>query len=112
MNKETNRRGNMKMNDRIYRVLEFHKIIEQLKQQTETSLGKQLASQIAPKTILTEVNQTQLETDEAAQISRSEEHTSELQSRGHLVCRLLLEKKKKKEDKRKRDTKNDNDYIR
>src|SRR5437870_11426562 len=26
----------------------------------------------------------------------SEEHTSELQSRGHLVCRLLLEKKKKK----------------
>src|SRR5439155_8969588 len=26
---------------------------------------------------------------------RSEEHTSELQSRGHLVCRLLLEKKKK-----------------
>src|SRR5207253_7641819 len=28
--------------------------------------------------------------------SRSEEHTSELQSRGHLVCRLLLEKKKKR----------------
>src|SRR5690625_6562554 len=29
-------------------------------------------------------------------IGRSEEHTSELQSRGHLVCRLLLEKKKKR----------------
>src|SRR5207253_4048473 len=29
-----------------------------------------------------------------AQRDRSEEHTSELQSRGHLVCRLLLEKKK------------------
>src|SRR5690625_6836665 len=29
---------------------------------------------------------------------RSEEHTSELQSRGHLVCRLLLEKKKKKQN--------------
>src|SRR2546422_4482029 len=28
-------------------------------------------------------------------LSRSEEHTSELQSRLHLVCRLLLEKKKK-----------------
>src|SRR5436305_3799181 len=28
-------------------------------------------------------------------IERSEEHTSELQSRPHLVCRLLLEKKKK-----------------
>src|SRR5687768_18001667 len=31
-----------------------------------------------------------------AGIQRSEEHTSELQSRLHLVCRLLLEKKKKK----------------
>src|SRR2546422_3273592 len=31
---------------------------------------------------------------------RSEEHTSELQSRLHLVCRLLLEKKKKKNKKR------------
>src|SRR5690625_6252471 len=30
-------------------------------------------------------------------MARSEEHTSELQSRGHLVCRLLLEKKKKHE---------------
>src|SRR5439155_3112266 len=30
------------------------------------------------------------------ELRRSEEHTSELQSRGHLVCRLLLEKKKKK----------------
>src|SRR2546422_8407106 len=30
---------------------------------------------------------------------RSEEHTSELQSRLHLVCRLLLEKKKKKHTK-------------
>src|SRR2546422_7358481 len=31
---------------------------------------------------------------------RSEEHTSELQSRLHLVCRLLLEKKKKKTQQR------------
>src|SRR5947209_15555974 len=31
-----------------------------------------------------------------AQSARSEEHTSELQSRQYLVCRLLLEKKKKK----------------
>src|SRR2546429_8460800 len=31
-------------------------------------------------------------------IQRSEEHTSELQSRLHLVCRLLLEKKKKLND--------------
>src|SRR5688572_32163151 len=31
--------------------------------------------------------------------SRSEEHTSELQSQSNLVCRLLLEKKKKKKNK-------------
>src|SRR5690554_7214607 len=37
------------------------------------------------------VKQLQIET-----YGRSEEHTSELQSRPHLVCRLLLEKKKKK----------------
>src|SRR5690625_6930359 len=35
-------------------------------------------------------------TNPLVELGRSEEHTSELQSRGHLVCRLLLEKKKKK----------------
>src|SRR5947209_11621977 len=41
---------------------------------------------------------------------RSEEHTSELQSRQYLVCRLLLEKKKKKKKKkeRPRNAQNDN----
>src|SRR5215475_14702259 len=34
-------------------------------------------------------------------LTRSEEHTSELQSRENLVCRLLLEKKKKKTKKKK-----------
>src|SRR5687768_17993958 len=62
---------------------------------------------------LEEIVQIKLEADEAAALQhtadavkelvdklktpRSEEHTSELQSRLHLVCRLLLEKKKKKE---------------
>src|SRR2546422_9056717 len=32
--------------------------------------------------------------DDYSRVARSEEHTSELQSRLHLVCRLLLEKKK------------------
>src|SRR5690348_17568730 len=36
-----------------------------------------------------------LEAGDAADAQRSEEHTSELQSPVHLVCRLLLEKKKK-----------------
>src|SRR5690554_7245037 len=35
------------------------------------------------------------------ELCRSEEHTSELQSRPHLVCRLLLEKKKKKKINKK-----------
>src|SRR5207253_11072900 len=37
-------------------------------------------------------------------LKRSEEHTSELQSRGHLVCRLLLEKKKKNKKIKKHKT--------
>src|SRR5438552_13928512 len=37
---------------------------------------------------------------QARQRKRSEEHTSELQSPDHLVCRLLLEKKKKKKKKK------------
>src|SRR3712207_8587940 len=36
----------------------------------------------------------------ATLVLRSEEHTSELQSRQYLVCRLLLEKKKRVEDKK------------
>src|SRR5438105_7752882 len=36
------------------------------------------------------------------ELPRSEEHTSELQSRVDLVCRLLLEKKKKQKKKKKR----------
>src|SRR5687768_18266215 len=39
--------------------------------------------------------------DRGAAHQRSEEHTSELQSRLHLVCRLLLEKKKKKKTTKK-----------
>src|SRR5690625_6677192 len=35
-------------------------------------------------------------TSVSPEVARSEEHTSELQSRGHLVCRLLLEKKNRK----------------
>src|SRR5947199_5356997 len=39
---------------------------------------------------------------------RSEEHTYELQSLRHLVCRLLLEKKKKKKKKKKKNKKKNN----
>ena len=43
--------------------------------------------------------------------SRSEEHTSELQSRTNLVCRLLLEKKKKKNKKKKKKKQPNHSYI-
>src|SRR5690625_5646159 len=39
---------------------------------------------------------------EPDRVERSEEHTSELQSRGHLVCRLLRENKKDSDDDRSR----------
>src|SRR2546421_2070850 len=39
--------------------------------------------------------------------ARSEEHTSELQSRSDLVCRLLLEKKKKKKNTERSDVTNE-----
>ncbi|MCG5104308.1 endonuclease MutS2 [Oceanobacillus alkalisoli] len=58
------------MNERVLHVLEFDKIIEQLMEQAETSLGKEKAAQISPETDLDKVNQLQEETDEAAQIHR------------------------------------------
>src|SRR5690625_6155169 len=49
------------------------------------------------KTDLSHEEATSLIDSVARSAYRSEEHTSELQSRGHLVCRLLLEKKKQNE---------------
>src|SRR2546429_5414494 len=42
-----------------------------------------------------ELRQYHVQSGRQQKLTRSEEHTSELQSRLHLVCRLLLEKKKK-----------------
>lgn len=58
------------MNQRIMRVLEFDKIIEQLTKQAETSLGKDLTRKLKPRTGLPDVNLMQDETDEAVQILR------------------------------------------
>src|SRR5438552_9999467 len=46
-----------------------------------------------------------------ALLNRSEEHTSELQSPDHLVCRLLLEKKKKKNIKQDHNYKTQPEYT-
>src|SRR3989442_15961416 len=65
-----------------------------------SDLNSLAARQVLPKGIdRTELNWTLfgfVDDDESMTRKRSEEHTSELQSRPHLVCRLLLEKKKKK----------------
>src|SRR2546430_8687538 len=45
--------------------------------------------------------------DDLSHETRSEEHTSELQSQSNLVCRLLLEKKKKTENMRRPHAKSD-----
>ncbi|WP_100011994.1 endonuclease MutS2 [Lentibacillus sediminis] len=58
------------MNERILRVLEYHKIIDQLSAQAATTLGKALVSQVKPSTDAKEVIELQKETDEAAQVVR------------------------------------------
>src|SRR5437660_9615630 len=59
----------------------------------------------ADEAITTRGRTTETAQNEVTVSARSEEHTSELQSRGHLVCRLLLEKKKKKKQKRNKQKK-------
>src|SRR5205809_7695590 len=54
-----------------------------------------LAAQLRPRAEQQPLDRGPADTEALADF-RSEEHTSELQSRLHLVCRLLLEKKKKK----------------
>src|SRR5258708_16295133 len=58
-----------------------------------TLFRSRLAMRAAPRTGSTAISPAPLAP--RSMRSRSEEHTSELQSPDHLVCRLLLEKKKK-----------------
>ncbi|SFD59346.1 DNA mismatch repair protein MutS2 [Lentibacillus persicus] len=58
------------MNERILHTLEFSKIIDQLNNQTATSIGRERTSQLRPSTDLDEVKKMQAETDEASQILR------------------------------------------
>ncbi|GGM26978.1 endonuclease MutS2 [Paraliobacillus quinghaiensis] len=58
------------MNNRIFHVLEFDKIIHMLKDHAASSLGKERANQLKPSTDLAEVTRLQEETDEAVSIIR------------------------------------------
>src|SRR2546429_5021270 len=59
----------------------------------KSAVRMRLATSSEPQVLLEDLNRIMSELMAAEM--RSEEHTSELQSRLHLVCRLLLEKKKK-----------------
>src|SRR5690625_6892067 len=50
-------------------------------------------NELQPDQVLLAVDDSDGNNATDSELVRSEEHTSELQSRGHLVCRLLLEKK-------------------
>src|SRR5690554_7131351 len=63
---------------------------------------------IAERTVANSAEVQQAATTLVGEADRSEEHTSELQSRPHLVCRLLLEKKKKNKKYNKNDSNNKN----
>lgn len=58
------------MNDRIYHVLEYKKITEQLAEQASSSLGKEQAQKLKPSTDVEQVRKWQRDTDEAAHIYR------------------------------------------
>src|SRR3712207_8840607 len=51
---------------------------------------------LLPIAVEAELRRHQLKNVDAGKVPRSEEHTSELQSRQYLVCRLLLEKNKRR----------------
>src|SRR5690606_23922714 len=65
----------------------------------DSELLPQTRLDACPPSIIERVAEEEERVDpvDCSQRERSEEHTSELQSRENLVCRLLLEKKKKKE---------------
>src|SRR5947208_4077687 len=76
--------------DPIVRIL-VHEIVDQVRADEPCASSNQNSSHsesVRCKSVI----------DSSLRLRRSEEHTSELQSPDHLVCRLLLEKKKKKNE--------------
>ncbi len=58
------------MQDKVFKTLEFTKIIAQLQKHASSSLGKNLSEQLTPNTDLEEVRRSQFETDQAATVYR------------------------------------------
>src|SRR5690554_117818 len=76
----------------------YQALVEAVAESDEELLDKYLENDtLSPEDLLTGFRRETMK-GEIVPVLRSEEHTSELQSRPHLVCRLLLEKKKDHED--------------
>src|SRR5207253_7682828 len=75
---------------------QFDRQIQSLEKKAEATRSEELKKEYRKNQRQYKADLEKLEADAGVDYQRSEEHTSELQSRGHLVCRLLLEKKKKK----------------
>src|SRR5258708_25563564 len=73
-------------------------VAEAVQQMMEADIRRVLAICLAPQNSSTSVGLYKLAmmAQMKPEIDRSEEHTSELQSPDHLVCRLLLEKKQRR----------------
>src|SRR6266498_3418889 len=88
------------LGDAFFCIVDLHSITtpqdpEALREATLDLAAILLATGLDPERSTIFVQSHVSEHAECAWLLRSEEHTSELQSRPHLVCRLLLEKKKK-----------------
>src|SRR5690349_23017238 len=77
-------------------LVHFRRTLDELNHAELTVAGSELNEYLEPITSYLSVIELGLYEASVKLYSRSEEHTSELQSRRDLVCRLLLEKKKKK----------------
>src|SRR2546429_2505183 len=86
----------------LYQILEesyglrLENCIEEISAEAPTAKLRKLLALPKNAAVLVVNRKTFAEDGRAVELTRSEEHTSELQSRLHLVCRLLLEKKKHK----------------
>src|SRR2546422_3259888 len=104
----------LKVNGQVVRATQFQAALQsaiedsrrrgagRLSREDEQQLQDQVTDQLIQRILLEREYRRlgiQVSDDEIRQMARSEEHTSELQSRLHLVCRLLLEKKKKTYDR-------------
>src|SRR5690625_5463428 len=102
LNRENKKGHTAVLNIILYEILKNKNIYTELVINSSRKIGKLLLEFPSLSRMASLENYIKLENGETILINRSEEHTSELQSRGHLVCRLLLEKKKRQQHIKRR----------